>query len=202
MGISSMGSSSRFSQGKPAATESRYPTITNLSACWSFSCFHNPPNSDMDCRIFNVRTSLFVFVRVHTGVGHTGSESAQHFWLGKNSHKFVLCSWRRRDSNIRSLDLESNALPTESPRHPLLMFDVYYCTPCFRCNQNAVNTEFHAMNTQYMNICFLYTFARLCLLLTLYTEFRNTITLFYICEHFGLHVQDEERGSMVRASEF
>ena len=27
------------------------PTI----ACWVFSCFRNPPNSDMDYRIFNVR---------------------------------------------------------------------------------------------------------------------------------------------------
>ena len=27
-----------------------------FSACWVFSCFCNPPNSDMDYRIFNVRT--------------------------------------------------------------------------------------------------------------------------------------------------
>ena len=25
-----------------------------FSACWVFSCFHNPPNSDMDYRIFNI----------------------------------------------------------------------------------------------------------------------------------------------------
>ena len=53
--ISSMGNSGCFPRGKPAATESRYPTY---DACWVFYCFHNPPNSDMDYRIFNVRTDV------------------------------------------------------------------------------------------------------------------------------------------------
>ena len=57
----------------------------------------------------------YVIILVHTGVRHTDSESA-HFWLGK-IHKFFLCSWR--DSNLGPLDLESNALPIEPPRHPL-----------------------------------------------------------------------------------
>ena len=38
------------------------------TVCWLFSCFHNPPNSDMDYRIFTgVRTWSFVRVRIHTG---------------------------------------------------------------------------------------------------------------------------------------
>ena len=53
------------------------------SACWVFSCFRNPPDSEIDYRIFNVRTWLFVCVRVHTGVGHTDCESAHRFWFGK-----------------------------------------------------------------------------------------------------------------------
>ena len=40
-----------FHPGKPAATEWRYLTY---SACWVFSSLYNPPNSDMDCRSFNV----------------------------------------------------------------------------------------------------------------------------------------------------
>ena len=40
-------------RGKPAATESRYPTCC---ACRVSECFHNPPNSDMGYGIFNVRT--------------------------------------------------------------------------------------------------------------------------------------------------
>ena len=82
MGISPMENVGRFPQGKPA------PTVAlpnpNESACWVFSCLHNPPNSDMYYRIFNMRTWLFLCVRVHTGggIGHTDSESV-HFWLGK-----------------------------------------------------------------------------------------------------------------------
>ena len=58
-----------------------------FSACLVFSCFGNPPNSDMDYRIFNVRMWAFLSVRIHKGVGH--SESAQHFWLRK-THIFLV----------------------------------------------------------------------------------------------------------------
>ena len=57
--------------------------VLQVSACWVFSCFRNPPNSDMDYSIFNVPTWSFLCVRIHMGVGHADSESAQHFWLGK-----------------------------------------------------------------------------------------------------------------------
>ena len=40
-----------LSPEKPAATEPHYPTYR---ARWVFQCFHNPPNSDMDYKIFNV----------------------------------------------------------------------------------------------------------------------------------------------------
>ena len=40
-----------FPRGKPAATESRYPTY---GACCVFECFHSIPNSNLDYRIFNV----------------------------------------------------------------------------------------------------------------------------------------------------
>ena len=55
IGISPTENSDRFSQGKPAATESRYPTY---GACWVFGCFHNPPKSNMDYGIFNARTDV------------------------------------------------------------------------------------------------------------------------------------------------
>ena len=41
--------------GKPVATKSRYPAYV-LSRV--FQCFYNPPNSDMDYGIFNVRTDI------------------------------------------------------------------------------------------------------------------------------------------------
>ena len=55
MGISPMGNSGCLPRGKPDATESRYPTY---GACWVFQCFRNPPNSDMDYGVFNVRTDV------------------------------------------------------------------------------------------------------------------------------------------------
>ena len=58
------------------AARSAIPNPTNV--CWVFSCFRNQPNYDMDYRIFNVRTWLLLCVRMHTGVGHTDSELAQH----------------------------------------------------------------------------------------------------------------------------
>ena len=52
-----MGSSGRFPKRKPAATESRYSTLINSKVrAGSFPVSRNPPNSDMDYGIFNVRT--------------------------------------------------------------------------------------------------------------------------------------------------
>ena len=68
--------------GKTTTAE-RVALPSPTSACRVFSCFRNPPNSDMDYRIFNVSTWSFVCLRIHTGVEHTDSESAQPLWLGK-----------------------------------------------------------------------------------------------------------------------
>ena len=45
---------------------------------------------DLDYRIFIMRTWSFFCMRVHMGVRHTDSESAQHFSLGKNSQIFCV----------------------------------------------------------------------------------------------------------------
>ena len=42
----------------------------------------------MDYRSFNVCTWSFWCLRVHTGVGHTNIESAQHFWFVKSLTNF------------------------------------------------------------------------------------------------------------------
>ena len=54
-GITPMGNSGCSPQGKPAATESRYPAY---SARLVFQCNHNAPNSGMDYRIFNLCTDV------------------------------------------------------------------------------------------------------------------------------------------------
>ena len=92
-----MGNSSRFPQGKPAATESSYPTLICYYKVHAGSfrvCFHNPPNSDMDCRIVNVRirTWSFLCVGVELGTPTTASQH-KHFRLRKKPHSyhFFLC---------------------------------------------------------------------------------------------------------------
>ena len=45
-----------LSPGK--ASCDRVPHFPTYGACWMFYCFHNPPNSDMDYGIFNVRTDV------------------------------------------------------------------------------------------------------------------------------------------------
>ena len=49
-------------------------TFTSFSACWLFCCFHNPPNSDMDYKFFNVYMRFF-FWRVYTHGGHKAHTS-------------------------------------------------------------------------------------------------------------------------------
>ena len=48
---------------KSQLRESCYPTY---SACWVFQCFHNPPDSDMDYRIFKMHMWSFC---MHTHMG-------------------------------------------------------------------------------------------------------------------------------------
>ena len=60
-------------------------------------------------------------MRVYTNWGwaHRQRVSTTCLTRGKKtSHTVFLCSWRRRGSNLGSLDLEFDALPTEPPRLP------------------------------------------------------------------------------------
>ena len=53
---------------------------------------------------------------IHTGVGPTDRESAQHFWTRGETLTNVLCA----PDGVRTPateNLESDALPTEPPRH-------------------------------------------------------------------------------------
>ena len=58
-----------------------HSVFVGTSACCLFSCFHNPPSSDVEYRIFNVRIMVFcVRAYTHGGwIGHTDRESAQPF---------------------------------------------------------------------------------------------------------------------------
>ena len=64
-----------------------YPPVNKVHA-WSFRVSVNQPKSDMDYRVFNVRTSIIlVRVRVHTGGwAHVPTAmSAQHFDSGEKT---------------------------------------------------------------------------------------------------------------------
>ena len=78
-----------------------------FSACWVVSCFHNPPNHDMDYRIFIIHAYVSILVSVCWAywqrVGTT-------FWLGKTLTNFTCAP-----DGIWPLDLKADALPIEPP---------------------------------------------------------------------------------------
>ena len=101
-----------------------YPSVSKVHA-ESFRAA-NPPNSDMGYSIFNLRTWSFLCVRMHTGVGHTDSDSTQHFRDSKKLSDFsVLLTrlelsghWRHR---IWSPRRSANGA-TQSPCHSRPLF--------------------------------------------------------------------------------
>ena len=90
-GISPVGNLGCLPRGKPAATESRYPTY---GACWVFLCFHNPPNSDVGYGIFNVRTDVNARNCTH---GRTDTDTVRESALKVESRRKIPC--RTRESN-------------------------------------------------------------------------------------------------------
>ena len=107
-GISSIRNSGCLPRGKPAATESRYPTH---GACWVFHCFHNPPNSDMDYGIFNVRADVDACDCIR-GCTDTVRESA----LKVDSGRKIPCRTEQSKLRLR------RALHTRPPFIPCLHF--------------------------------------------------------------------------------
>ena len=97
-----------------ATAAARVALPSPTSACWVFLCFRNPLSSDMDYRILNMLKCVHSYVCVYTqGLGTQTTSQHNIFDLDKLSHIFG-------GSNLGSLDLESDALPVEKPRHPCL----------------------------------------------------------------------------------
>ena len=108
-----MGNLGRFPQEKPAATVLRYPTLINYkkhSGSFCVSVIH---------QTLTWTTGSWTCVCDHScACVYTrglGSESAQHFLLGK-AHKLCFL-YSRWDSNLGPLALKYDALPIEPPRH-------------------------------------------------------------------------------------
>ena len=106
-GIPPLGNSVCFPQGKPAVTESRYPTY---GLWWVFLWFRNLLNFDMDYKICNVRTDVNA-CDCTRGCTDTVRESA----LKIDSGRKIPCP--HRGIEPASAACRSDALPTEL--HPL-----------------------------------------------------------------------------------
>ena len=63
--------------------EERYPVLQVHDGSFRVSVIYRTL-TDMDYKIFNVRSWSFLYVRIHTKDGHTDSEFAQHFWIRKS----------------------------------------------------------------------------------------------------------------------
>ena len=118
MGFSPMGNYGRFPQGKPGATESRYPTlIYNKAHAGSFRvCIVHRTLTWTTGSLTCLRDHSYA--RIYTRRWSHRLRVSITFLTRKNSHNFFLCSWR--GSNLWSLDLESDILPTEPSRHSAL----------------------------------------------------------------------------------
>ena len=88
-----------------ATAATRAALLSLTSACWVFSCFRNPPNTNMNYRIFNVCTWSFLCVRIHTGVRHTSWQWVSTTFLTRNNtHTFfieLLMGFRSLDLRVR-----------------------------------------------------------------------------------------------------
>ena len=88
--------------------EQRYTVLQVHAGSFHVSVFHQPltwTTGSLTC----VHDHSYACVYAQ-GLAHRQWVS-RTFFAQKNSHKFFLCSWR--GSNLRSLDLESDALPNE-----------------------------------------------------------------------------------------
>ena len=93
-----------FTRGKPAATESRHPT---------YGTCHNPPSSDVDYGIFNVRTDVNACDCTR---GCTDTVRLRESALKVDSGRKIPC--RTGESNLRLRRAGPMPYPTELHPHP------------------------------------------------------------------------------------
>ena len=59
-------------------------------------------------------------------MGDTPTASQHNIFDSEKFNLFFLVLLTRRDSNLSPMDLESNALRIEPPRHPIIMINVFF----------------------------------------------------------------------------
>ena len=103
-----------------AATRAALPSPT--SACWVFSCFRNPPNSDMDYTIFK-RAYMTILVHAYTHRGlpvwHTHWQRVSTtFFDPENCHKLCVCSWQGSNLGVFGSWVRHSYQLSQHPCHP------------------------------------------------------------------------------------
>ena len=89
-----------LSQGESQMRQSHYPIY---GACWMFECFHNPPHSDMDYRIFNIYAHKCWCMQLHSGVHTHLKRVYTESWLWKlDSGRKIPC--HTGESNLHQWD--------------------------------------------------------------------------------------------------
>ena len=85
-------------------------TDTEFTASW-----HGYINTRKQTHTYTgVRNISFLCIRIHTGVGHTNNESAQHFWLWKS-----LANFSRAPYRVQTLGLWISSLTFYQLSHPI-----------------------------------------------------------------------------------
>ena len=102
-----------------ATAAARAALPSPISACWVFSCFRNPPNSDMDYRIFNVRTWPFLSVHMHTGGWAHRHRVSTTFLTRKNSISFS-CAPDRIQTWVMECEVRCSTNWAMPPTHTLV----------------------------------------------------------------------------------
>ena len=95
-----------------------------FSACWVFSCLCNPPDSDMDYRIFNVRMWSFLCVRNVMSVLDPTAELSCHCSLR-------LCIWTWLcECLVPTATATKTPTRSQSQRHNVFLFKQTNIFPC------------------------------------------------------------------------
>ena len=110
------------------------------SACWVFSCFRNPPNTDMDYRIFNMRTWSLLLLLYRRGWAYRQRVSTTVLTRKKSFRFLVLLT----GFELGPWTVKSDALPTEPPRRPLSLVPLLSpseVTRKSRCRVRTLNNQ-------------------------------------------------------------
>ena len=96
-----------------------------FSACWVFSCFRNPPNSEMEYGIFNVRTCSFMCC-AYTHGGWAHRQRVSTICLTRKNSQLFSCA----PDGIRTIVLWTLSPTLYQLSHPVPRNHLLFVQPC------------------------------------------------------------------------